>query len=393
MSEKPSLFDHLRARLSVAGLKRTPLRYYVAILFFGGLAVAPSTGQMEVLNMLQWTDAFFFVMFVISWDFVVGYTGQVSFGHTLFFAAGGYTTAILNLQYGVDPVVGIVLGTLMAGAAGVLYAIPALRLEGHYLALFTLLPPLILLRLFRLFRDTTGGSRGLPNPDPLIDAGSFTANAQASYYLALVLLILIFALAWIITRSDTGKIFTAIKESEDAVESAGLNPAKYKVFAMVLSALIGGLAGAVFVHTPVGSASPSQLLELVVIIEVLIASIVGGFGTITGGVLGGFLIYWGRDWFRNAEQSIPGLDIAISDVNLLLFFGVLLLLLYFLAEGILPWWYRQFDRLLTRVRGDEPSAVTDGGRTWLERQMDGLTSRGSTDTEENAERAEYGEER
>lgn len=388
MSDQTSLLGHLRRKLTITGLIGTPIRYYVAVLFFIGLAVAPNTGQMDVLNMLTWTAAFYFVMWVISWDFVVGYTGQVSFGHTLFFAAGGYTTAILNIDHSVDPAIGIVAGTIVAALAGLLYAIPALRLEGHYLALFTLLPPLILLRLFRMFRDTTGGSRGLPNPEPLIEAGSFSANAEANYYLSLVLLILIFAIAWVITRSDTGKIFTAIRESEDAVESAGLNPAKYKVFAMVFSAMLGGFAGAVFVHTPSGSASPSQLLELAVIIEILIASIVGGFGTITGGVLGGFLVYWGRDWLRNADQTIPVIDVPMAEVNTLLFYGALLVLLYVLAEGILPWWYRQVDRVLTRVRGEEPSAVADGGQTWLKRQMRSLQTRYNEDREENTGRFE-----
>lgn len=370
MSEAKRPRDRLREKVTIGGLKSFPIRYLAGIGFFVWLAIAPSIGQMGVLDMLQWTAALFFLMFVISWDFVVGYTGQVSFGHTLFFAAGGYTTALLNLQYGVDPFVGIVAGTLVATVSGLIYAIPALRLEGHYLALFTLLPPIILLRLFRMFRDFTGGTRGLPNPDPLLDQGGFVANARIHYYLAVVLLLFIFGLAWLITRSDTGKIFTAIRESEDAVESAGFNPAKYKVYAMLLSAAMGGLAGAVFVHTPAGSASPSQLLELVVMIEILLAAIIGGFGTISGGIVGGLLVYWGMETFATSDFTIPLLDIPLSDVNQLVFFGLLLLLLYLLAEGILPWTVRQGTRVRLLIRGEDPSRVVGSqGNPWFERKL------------------------
>jgi len=363
MADGTSFLTKLRALLTVEGIKRIPIRFYIALLFFLYLVTGPVTGQIEVLGMLQWMAAFFFVMFVISWDFVVGYTGQVSFGHTLFFAAGGYTSAILNLQFGIDPIFGIVVGILVASVAGLFYAIPALRLEGHYLALFTLLPPIILLRVFRMFRDITGGEKGLPDSELLLDVGSFAGNAQANFYLALGLLVGIFGLTWLITRSDTGTIFTAINESEDAVQSAGINPRKFKIYAMVLSAALGGLAGAVFVHTPAGSASPSQLLALSLMIEILLASILGGFGTITGAAVGGFLIYWGTDWFRTSEILLPGLGVDISQVDLLLFYTVLLLVLYFLAEGIVPWTSRQGGRVMDRIRGGDSSAMTDGGRT------------------------------
>jgi len=356
-----SLGEEVRARLSWAGLKRAPIRYYLAAVFLVGLALGPTLGGMGTLLMLQWTTAFFFVMFVLSWDFVAGYTGQVSFGHTLFFTAGGYTTAALNLYLGVDPLLGILAGTVVAAVSGLFFALPALRLGGHYLALFTLLPPLILVRIFVIFSDYTGGNGGLSNPEPLLEAGDFAANAQANYYLAFALLVGIFALLWTITRSDTGRILTAIRESTDAVQSSGFNPAKYKVYSMVLSAVIGGLAGAVFVHTPVGSASPSQLLDLSLMLEILLASIIGGFGTITGALVGGLFIFWGLDWLEGVEYVLPVIQTPIGEIATLLFFGVLLLLVYFLEEGILPWSYRQGNRVLSLIRGGQRPVATDGG--------------------------------
>ena len=349
--------------LSVDRLKQVPVRYWIGFLFFVGLALLPT--QIGTLDVLTMSSAFFFVVFVISWDFVSGYTGMVSFGHTLFFALGGYTTAILNLNYGIDPLIGIPVGILAAALAGLLIGLPALRIEGHYLALFTLLPPLILLRMFQLFRETTGGRQGLPDPTNLIEMDSFIATAEVNYYLAFGLLLFVFLLTFVITRSDTGEIFTAIKESEDAVSSAGINPDKFKLYAFTLSAALGGLGGAVFVHTPAGSPSPTQLLDLVVIIEVLIAAIFGGFGTITGSAFGGFFFFWVTDWFEGLDYMVPVLDVPVTQVDEILFFLMMLALLMYLREGVLPWATRSGRWVLSYARGGDPQAVADGGRSPL----------------------------
>jgi branched-chain amino acid transport system permease protein len=355
-------------RLSIDQLKRVPPRYYVGFLAFVGLALLPT--QLGTLDLLTYSGAFFFVIFVISWDFVSGYTGMVSFGHTLFFALGGYTTAILHLDFGFDPLLGIIVGVVVAAVAGFLVAIPALRIEGHYLALFTLLPPLILLRVFQLFRDRTGGVKGLPNPDNLIEMDSFAATAEANYYLGFGLFVFVFLLTFAITRSDTGEIFTAIRENEDAVASAGINPNKFKLYAFTLSAALGGLGGAVFVHTPAGSASPTQLLDLVVIIEVLIAAIFGGFGTITGAAFGGFFFFLVTDWLEGLDYTVPVLDAPITQVDEIIFFLLILGLLMYLREGALAWGTRNIRQLLSYARGGDPQAVADGGQRPLDSVME-----------------------
>jgi branched-chain amino acid transport system permease protein len=355
-------------RLSVDRLKEIPVRYWIGLLFFVGLALLPT--QIGTLDLLTVSGAFFFVIFVISWDFVSGYTGMVSFGHTLFFALGGYTTAILNLSYGIDPLIGIPIGIGVAAIAGLLIGLPALRIEGHYLALFTLLPPLILLRMFQLFREQTGGRQGLSDPANLIQMDGFAATAEANYYLAFVVFAFVFLLAFVITRSDTGEIFTAIKESEDAVSSAGINPDKFKLYAFTLSAALGGLGGAVFVHTPAGSPSPTQLLDLVVIIEVLIAAIFGGFGTITGAAFGGFFFFWVTDWFEGLGYIVPVLEVPVTQVDEILFFLMMLGLLMYLREGVLAWGTRNGRRILQYARGGDSQAVTDGGRSPLDSVME-----------------------
>lgn len=365
-------FDEMGV-VSIERLKQVPIRYYVGVLFFGGLVILPL--GLETLDILTMVGAFFFVMFVISWDFVSGYTGMVSFGHTLYFALGGYTTGILNLTYGIDPTVGIIAGVLVATLAGALIGIPALRIEGHYLALFTLLPPLILLRVFQLFREQTGGKQGLADPANLIELGSITATAYANYYLAFAVLLFVFLLAFLITRSDTGKIFTAIRESEDAVSSAGINPNKFKLFAFTLSAALGGLAGAVFVHTPAGSPSPTQLLALVVQIEILISAIFGGFGTITGAMAGGFFFYWVTNWLENLDWIVPVLNEPITQLDEVLFYLLMLGFLMYLREGALPWATRMGRRIVSYAQVGDSQTVADGGQTRLARVLENCRER------------------
>lgn len=360
MTDETHSRDGLLANWSTDQLNRG-LAVGISGVFFLALAVAPFA--LSSLDILKLTAALFFVMFVISWDFVSGYTGLVSFGHTLFFALGGYTTAILNLEYGIDPLLGIVAGILVAAVGGLVYGLPARRIEGHYLALLTLLPPLILLRVLQLYPEFTGGETGLPRVEFLLQGSSFARNAFLHYYVAFALFVVIFALAWVVTRSDTGTIFTAIKENEDAVASVGINPDKYKVYAYVMSAAMGGLAGAVFVHTPAGGATPSQLLALIVMIEILLASILGGFGTITGAVIGGMTIYWFREWLRGIDWNIPLSSVQVGDIDMIIFLLVLLALLMFMADGIVPWAKSRGSALIRVLRSDR--SLRDAGEAWI----------------------------
>lgn len=309
-------------------------RHYIGLLVALLLLAAPMyLGTLTLLNMMS---AFYFIMFVISWDFVSGYTDQVSFGHTFFFAVGGYTSVILNLEMGLPPVVGVTIAILVTSVAGVLFALPALRIEGHTLALFTLMPPLILSQLFIMFSGIFGGTRGLPTPDLLLQMGNFAQTALWNYYLALVVLFVIFAVAFIITRSDTGRIFKAIREDKDAVSASGLDPSKFKIFAMVFSAALAGLAGAMFAHSPVGSATPGQLLQLSIIIDILLAAILGGVGTIVGPAVGGFLFWWARQITGNIDWSIPVLELPFSRVDLMVFYIITLGILLYVPRGIFP---------------------------------------------------------
>ncbi|AHG00693.1 hypothetical protein HALLA_04710 [Halostagnicola larsenii XH-48] len=310
----------------------------MGIICLGGLAFAPFL--LDVLTLRQLTGALFLGMFAMSWDYVSGYTGQLSFGHSMFFAAGGYTAAIANLQHGVTPALAIGMGTAVAALFGIVVGFPALRLRGPYLALITLIIPLILVQITNIFPDVLGGEAGLRSPENLISVGDTAASILTMigfrrpfdqevfvyFYISLMLFLGIYALFYVFTRSYVGDIFTAIREDEDAVLASGINPAKFKVFAFTMSGAVGGFAGAAFVHTPVGSPSPGSLLLVVVSIEVVLISILGGMGTITGPAAVGIVYYFVRDILQT----------TFSHVSMVLFFTLALLVLFFLPKGIIP---------------------------------------------------------
>jgi len=337
---------------------------------------------LEPTMALTFASAYFFGVYAMSWDAVSGYTGQISFGHGLFFGVGGYTSALLNAGHGIDPVLSIPAGVLLAAVAGVIIGVPALRLRGPYLSLVTLVAPLILVQLFIFRSDIFNGEQGISpaNVDALLGLSTF-GDEYMFYYIAFALFVFVLALLWTITRSDAGAVFTAIREDEDTVSASGLNPAKFKILAFVLSAAVGGLAGAMIVHTPMGNASPSTLLSITVNVEVIIAAILGGMGTIVGAAIGGVLLILLQNQLLNVDLVVPLIDTPVSEMDFLVFAVITLILLFAFPGGLIRWAFGLTGKVKERVfggGGGGQEVATDGGaesekRTPLERVYENYT--------------------
>jgi branched-chain amino acid transport system permease protein len=253
---------------------------------------------------------------------------------------------------------------LLAAVAGIILGVPALRLEGPYLTLVTLIAPLVLAQIFIYRSDIFYGEQGISpaRVDSLFGLPTL-GSEYTFYYIGLTLFLLVLGFLWAITRSGTGDIFTAIREDERTVEASGFSPAKFKLFAFVTSGAVGGLAGAVVVHTPVGSASPSTFLSLSVNVEIIIASILGGMGTIVGAAIGGLLLVLFEYLLSDIEILFPLLGTPVSEINVLLFLVFTLALLYIFPGGLLRWVITGIESMYNAMRGDGGSEVApDGGR-------------------------------
>ena len=292
---------------------RTVALAFCLLLFLIPLFITSNPYDLRILIL-----ASIFAIFAASWDLLSGFTGQMNFGHALFFGVAAYTSALVNLHTGLPIWLTIPLGALAAVLAGLVVGIPCLRLRGPYLALATLAFPLILTGIIFVFPDITGGELGVSGIDRL--AGSRVTD----YYIAITLMISLGFIMWKITDSKTGLLFHAIREDEVAARASGINTTKYKLLAFCLSGLFAGIAGGLYVHF-MRIAGPSTL-ELMLSFQAIIWAIFGGIATIYGPIAGVFIIY-------------PLLEFAdfLPEWRMLFFAIMVMLALLFMPEGITTW--------------------------------------------------------
>ncbi|TET12916.1 MAG: branched-chain amino acid ABC transporter permease [Dehalococcoidia bacterium] len=272
-----------------------------------------------------------FAIFAASWDLLSGFTGQISFGHALFFGVAAYTSALLNLNIGLPPWVTIPLGALAAVVAGLVVGVPCLRLRGTYLALATLAFPLILTGVVFVIPDITGGELGVSGIDRLF------GSRVIEYYIAVTLMIGLGFVMWKITDSKTGIIFHAIREDEVAARASGINTTKYKLLAFCLSGFFAGIAGGLYVHF-MRIAGPSTL-ELMLSFQVIIWVIFGGIATIYGPIAGAFILVLLMEFLTIAPE-----------IRMLLFAIMVLLVLLFMPEGLITWVRDKIEKICPRCK-------------------------------------------
>lgn len=302
----------------------------VLLLFIVTLFILPIfINDPYMLRILTLTNIF--AIFAASWDLLSGFTGQMNFGHALFFGVAAYTSALFNIHTSLPHWVSIPLGALAAVLTGLIIGIPCLRLKGTYLALTTLAFPIILLGIVYAIPDITGGELGLIGIDRLAKS---RINA---YYITAVVMLVSCIIMWKITDSNTGIIFHAIREDELAVRNAGINTTRYKLLAFCLSGFFAGIAGGLYAHF-MRLAGPSNL-EILMSFQVVIWAIFGGIVTIYGPVGGVFVLFPLLEFFRFWPQY-----------RMLMFAVVILLILLFMPEGLLPWVRDKIEEVCPRCK-------------------------------------------
>jgi len=302
----------------------------VVFVFFVVLLVFPILIEDPYIIRIL-TLASIFAIFAASWDLLSGFTGQMNFGHALFFGVSSYTAALLNLHLHIPPWGTIPLGALAAVLAGLVIGIPCLRLRGTYLALTTLAFPIILMGIVFALPDLTGGELGLSGLERL------AKSRVVAFYIAVILMIALVAAMWKITDSKTGIILHAIREDEVAVRASGINTTRYKLLAFCLSGFFAGIAGGLYAHY-MRIAGPSTL-EITLSFQVVIWSVFGGVVTIWGPVGAVFILFPLLEFFR-----------FWPEVRLLMFAFVVLLILLYMPEGLLTWIRDKIETVCPRCK-------------------------------------------
>lgn len=289
---------------------------YASLLFFLIITlVLPLVIEGYFLRIF--TVAYFYAVLASSWNLLAGYTGQLSFAQAAFAGIGAYTAGLFSLHTPLPPVVGVVLGGIMAGTLGYLLGVMGLRLRGPYLSLITLAFSEIVRIVVTVEHEITRGSLGLHIP-PFFPEET---DPVAYYYAMLALLLLTLSILSSIVHSHWGLYLQAIREDEEGAAVMGVNVVQWKIFAFVISSFFAGLAGGYYGHF-VRVVSP-HLLFLSQMGLILAMTVIGGMGTLVGPVLGALVVYFISEQVRD-----------FGEYHLVLFGLLVILVMKFFREGL-----------------------------------------------------------
>ena len=339
---------------------------YAAFVVF--IAVLPSF--VSDFKAREYAYVGIYLIALLGLNILTGYTGQISLGHGAFMAIGGYTTAILmvgNEQFG-GPISGglkdvwtLPIAGLVAGAVGLAFGLPALRLSGLYLALATFAIAVAMPSTIKRVDDFTGGGQGIQLFGvPELTGGvsnvevlgrSFTPNDWL-YYLSWSIALVAFAVAWLILRGRTGRAFRAVRDSEIAAVSSGVSLARYKTLAFGISAAFAGVAGGLFA---IASAFVNpDTFPIALSIYLLVGVVVGGLGGLSGLVFGAIFIQYLPLWAQGQDLGSHLPDFIVEETQKpggpAIVYGIVLILLMFVLPAGVSGLFRKIGQLISARR-------------------------------------------
>jgi len=315
-----------------------------------GLVLVVLPFVLSSYHVFQLTQVVVYAIVLLGLNILTGYNGQVSLGHGAFFAIGAYTTAILLDKTGIPYWATVPMGGAICLVAGFLFGLPALRLEGLYLALATfalaVATPQIL--KYRHIEQWTGGVQGItfakPDPPPHIPLDS----DQWLYFFCLVIAVPVYVVGWNLLRARTGRALVAIRDHPLAASAMGIDTAFYKSATFGISAMFTGIAGSLGAIVTQFVAPDS--FPIFLSLSFLVGIAVGGIASIPGAVFGAVFI-----------EFVPNVADAISDAAPWAIYGlVLIVFMYVMPEGLaglLRTLTRRFD-----ARGERGLAGAASGR-------------------------------
>jgi branched-chain amino acid transport system ATP-binding protein/branched-chain amino acid transport system permease protein len=292
---------------------------------------------------------FIYGIVAVGLNILAGYAGQLSLGHAALMAMGAYTTAILTKALapvaffaatGLHIWLGVIAGTAAAAAFGALLAFPALRVRGPYLAMVTIAFGWVIFKVLQEWVSVTGGDLGLASI-PKAQIGPYIFDTQSFYYVVLALFAVALLLQARLVGSQIGLAIRAMKHSEIAVSSVGINVHRLKVLVFVISAAFAGFGGTLFAHQQ-NYISPDNF-QFFSSVFFLLAVLFGGAGTLLGPAIG-----------AAALTLLPEMLHDFDKFRLIVYGSFILVTLYFLPNGVMGLLERRGG-----VRADSRSAAKD----------------------------------
>jgi branched-chain amino acid transport system permease protein len=253
-------------------------------------------------------------LFAIALDILLGFTGLLSFGHAAFWGGSAYATGLVAIHFGVPFPLAILAGAVFAMLLAVPIGYLSVRRSGIYFAMVTLAFAQMVYFIGYQWSSLTGGENGLQSvPTSFFGIELVESDSFYFYYAALPIILLGMWAAWRIVHSPFGRVLVAIRDNSPRARALGYDVEKYKVMAFVLSAGLAGLAGGVFAISHGFVALPD--LHWTTSGEVVLITVLGGIGTLWGGIVGAFLVVSMADYL--ASSGIGGIDIVTGTVFVL----------------------------------------------------------------------------
>jgi branched-chain amino acid transport system permease protein len=248
----------------------------IGVISIGLAVVAPATGYDFYLIGL-FTSACLWVVYVVSWDLLAGYTGMLNFGQLLFAGVAAYTVALFELHYPFPRPLMMLAGLIAGIVSSLLIGLPSLRVRSSYFALVSFAMLLVFFRITLTFVDIFGGEYGLSIPR--------VYSRQSLYYTSIILMAITLISLRLIVKSRIGTALQCIREDEETARAVGINIHRYKLMACLISAFFTSLAGICGFYY-MGHIGP-EMFAMMGSFNVVIMGVVGGAGTIFGAALGG----------------------------------------------------------------------------------------------------------
>lgn len=320
----------------------SPLQIGMGLALIAVALLIPAFIQTYWLHVL--IIAYFYAILASSWSLLAGQGGQFSFGHMAFMAIGAYTAGLLTTNFGVPIILGVVIGTVTAGIAGLAIGALTLRFKAAYLALFTIAFSEILRTVIRAEAQITRGDRGL-KLDPLFPD---SISRIPEYYVMLGILIASLIFMYWLSQSRIGLFLRAVREDEEAAAARGVDVVRYKVMVFVITSMIAGLAGTIFAHyvtiiTPNIMVIPQMGL-------VIAMAIIGGVESLLAAAIGAVLVQVSLELLRE-----------FGAWRMVIFGGLLVITLRFARDGLLVMMFRQLFK--TGPRAELRQGTAEGAST------------------------------
>src|SRR4249920_35942 len=285
--------------------------------------VVPFTSSFVILLV---TRALAFSILVMSLDILLGFTGLASLGQAAYLGIGAYVTAVLATKYqfglGWDFWLVVLIGILLGAALAAIFGLLAIRASGVYFLMITLALGQCVWGLAYRWNSLTGGDNGINIRERPKFGGIDLANEMTFFFLVFAVFCVSLLLMYTLVRSPFGRSLAGIRERELRMKILGYNTWLHKYIAFIIAGAFGGLSGVLWAHTA-GIVSPPNV-ELTVSVDALLMAVLGGAGTLVGGVIGALIVFGLREYL---STLVPWWQYALG--------GVYVLTILYLPTGLM----------------------------------------------------------